>query len=446
MGQGRGSVQPDRVGVPCAYTSATKTLVKLNAFTANKVNHWLYLESNDGGSIVAGYYKIATWTDASTVILATDAGGGVDDDAAKCTQHDGTTSLPYRSVQGALDLTTRNATDGDQINVKAGTAQVNQAALTLATYGTPTAAAPLVFRGYTSAANDGGKGEINCNSVALFAVTTYDYLILVDLYIHNAGNVAAVVLDQFGFVYRCEITRGAGSPSSKALVTLGIGCVIVGCYVWSAGTNGTGIALSNRGGAAIYNHVYACTYGISYSNTELSAIIGNVIRCTETGSRGISGAGTGHTIIIGNSVYNSAAGTAQGILLSSTSAQSCAIAINNIVEGWSGAGGSGVLTNAGFAVLLGWNATYNNTTGVDPGKLYIDETANDDALGASAWVNAGTGDFDINGTVAGVTEDGYPGSFHTLSSTAPKVDKGAVQAGAGAGGRPAFGDRTGGKF
>jgi hypothetical protein len=81
-----------------AYTSATKTLVKGSAFAATKVNHWLYLESNHGGSIVAGYYKVATVTDANTVVLATDAGASVDDDAAKCTQHDGTTTLPWRSV------------------------------------------------------------------------------------------------------------------------------------------------------------------------------------------------------------------------------------------------------------------------------------------------------------------------------------------------------------
>ena len=120
-----------------AYTSATKTLVKNGAFTASKINHWLYLESNDGGSIVAGYYKIATVSSADAVILATDAGAGVDDDAAKCTQHDGTTSKPWRSIQGALDLITRDATNGDQINIKAGTEQVLAASLVLTRYGAP---------------------------------------------------------------------------------------------------------------------------------------------------------------------------------------------------------------------------------------------------------------------------------------------------------------------
>jgi hypothetical protein len=47
-------------------------------------------------------------------------------------------------------------------------------------------------------------------------------------------------------------------------------------------------------------------------------------------------------------------------------------------------------------------------------------------------VDAANGDFDINGTVAGVTEDAWPSSFPTLTNTTPKADKGAVQAGAGA--------------
>ena len=68
----------------------------------------------------------------------------------------GTVGSPWASVQHALDNITRDATNGDQINIKAGTADVLSSPLTLATYGTTSATAPLSFRGYTSAAEDGG--------------------------------------------------------------------------------------------------------------------------------------------------------------------------------------------------------------------------------------------------------------------------------------------------
>ena len=74
---------------------------------------------------------------------------------------DGSIGTPWASVQHALDSITRDATNGDQVNIKSGTADVLAATLDLTTYGTPTATAPLVLRGYTSAANDGGVGVLS---------------------------------------------------------------------------------------------------------------------------------------------------------------------------------------------------------------------------------------------------------------------------------------------
>lgn len=73
----------------------------------------------------------------------------------------GTIGDPFGDLQYALDTVTRDGTNGDRFNVKAGTAEVLTAALSLATYGTPTEAAPLVIQGYTSAAGGdaGGRGR-----------------------------------------------------------------------------------------------------------------------------------------------------------------------------------------------------------------------------------------------------------------------------------------------
>ena len=395
-----------------AYTSATKTLVKNAAFAASQVNHWLYLESNDGGSIVAGYYKIATVSDANTVILETDAGAGVDDDAAKCTQADGTTSKPWRSVQGALDLITRDATNGDQINVKAGTAQVVQAALTLARYGTPAEGAPVVIRGYTATANDGGIGEINAGGFQIGATAAITDLILIDLELHTFGNSIGIYPGARSAVINCEVHKGASTPSNKSLI---FNVATIGCYVHDAGTTGTGIGYNP---ATLYNYVKDCPIGISGGN-----VVGNlIVDCTTAGIR--SNADFGY--FNGNTVYSSTAATGKGIEIVSGNA-SCTV-LNNIIEGYSGAGGVGISAVADLA-MIGYNAFYNNTTNESLGDVYLD-LGGDQALAASPFTNPGAGDFSIKaGSLA--LEAAWPGAWYGPAATTAKADMGAVQAGAG---------------
>lgn len=418
-----------------AYTSATKTLVKANAFTASKVNHWLWLESNDGGSIVAGYYRIATWTDASTVILATDAGAGVDDDAAKCTQHDGTTTKPWRSVQGALDLTTRDSTNGDQINVKAGTAQVLAASVSAATYGTPTTAAPLVLRGYTSSADDGGEAEINTVTFQLFAATVPVATGLIDLYIYGTFTTGAiVVLGAGALVWRCRIVFTLSSGYGGALA-VGTNSTVAGSFLRNVNGSGAAQCISVGVGCKVvgcYIVTDSVTYGI-YSNAVGCVFINNVVvQNNNTGNRGAIFAAN-NTVAIGNTIYSSGASPAAGINFGSFGGDERSVILNNIVEGYSGVGGRGIYAGVTpeFPNIVFGNAVYNCTTAYDIGQAIAD---NNDTLNASPFVNAANGDFDINGTVSGVTEDGWPSAFLGLASTSPKPDKGAVQAGAGSGG------------
>lgn len=349
----------------------------------------------------------------------------------------GTIGDPYGDLQYALNTLTRNATDGDQINIKAGTAEVLAAALSLTTYGTPTAAAPLILRGYTSAANDGGVGEINCNGATMWASTGYDMIAMIDLEMHTFGNNNGVQLDDYCVMYRCEVHKGASSPTSKYLVRLDQYSIVMGCYVHDSGAYGIGISIGGMGCIVMGNHVVDCTSGISTNNATGSTIINNVIRCSETGARGIHIAGAGPINVIGNSVYNSAAGTTEGINVGQSGGNFVGVCLNNVVQGWSGTGGLGIGSDTAgiYAYLVGWNAFFNNTANYSiTGQTIINETAYDDALASAPWVNPGSGDFDVNGTIAGVTEDAWPLAFLGNASTAPKADKGAVQAGAGSGG------------
>lgn len=397
-----------------AYTDSTKTLVKAGAFAASKVNHWLYLS---GTNITTGYYKIATVTDANTVILATDAGS--DSTAVVCTQHDGTTSLPWRSVQGALDLITRDATNGDQLNVKAGTAQVSQAALALTTYGTPAEGAPLVLRGYTSAANDGGIGEIDCNG-ATFSAAGTNFFHLKDLEIHNFGNNNGVVLG-YVTVEHCEIHKGASTPSSKILYNCYGSCI--GNFIHDAGTSGVGIGANC--GKSRYNYVKDCPTGIKAP--AAGSVENNlVVDCTVAGVDCTAD----EVDVIGNTIYSSSAATGAGISAQTSGAHGHRI-LNNIIEGYSGSGGCGIKATQDIA-LLGYNAFYNNATAESLADVFID-LGGDVTLAASPFVNPATGDFSLAATST-AKEVAFPGVWYGPASTANKQDIGAVQLGAGAGG------------
>lgn len=343
----------------------------------------------------------------------------------------GTSGDPYGDLQYALNTITRNSTDGDQINVKAGTAEVLAASLTLATYGTPTEAAPLVIRGYTSTAGDGGVAEIDCNGVSFW--TNITYFVLADLKIHNGGDNHLISCSGAGgmmALYNCEVYKGASSPSSKSLFYSGWNrAVVIQCYFHDAGTSGTGVQCGSVA-AVMFSRFKNCITAIASAPSY--GIFGNVIS-VPAGGTGIVNT-QDLAIVAGNSIY-AAASTGIGIDLGSASTSGWGVAINNVIEGFSGTGGKAI-RDAGDALLLHSNAYYNNATNESTVEVYI--SANNDTTAASPFTAASSNDFTINGTVAGVTEDAFPASNFGTN----KADKGALQAGAGtgsSGGGPVFG-------
>jgi len=406
-----------------AYTSATKLLLATGAFVGNQVNHWLYLSDNGSNTIYDGYYKIAAISGTSTVWLSTDAGSGTNSTDVVCNMASGTVSLPWRSVQGALDLITRDATNGNQVNIKAGTAQVNQASLTLATYGTPAAATPLILRGYTTVANDRGMCEINCNGVAMWAATTYDYLQLMDCQIHNFGNNNGVVLDQHCLAFHCNIHKGASTPTSKSLLSISHYSRAIGNYIHDAGTTGIGITSGGDGNLIYGNYFADCSTGIFVAG--YGHVIYNIVyNCTVYGI-----SLSQDNFAIGNSISATSAATGRGIV--STSDNN--VILNNIIQGFSGTGGIGINTTKHLSIL-GYNTFYNNATNETLGDVIAD-LGNDVALSVSPFTDAASEDFSLSTANAGAAIDGaYPGAFYGPASTTDHADIGAVQNGAGSGG------------
>lgn len=427
-----------------SFANATLTLTKAGAFAAASVGHWLYLDDNGSGEVTTGYYRITDVTGApNAVVLHADIRSGANDPTdVKCTQHDGTTTKPYRSIQGACDLLTRNITDGNQINLKAGTAQVNAAAIDLDEViagGAMTRFAPLCIRGYTATADDGGIGEIDCGGATMFAATSYDYVMLADLEIHTFGDTDGVVLDTYDIVYHCEIHKGASTPSTKALLKVSANAVVMGCNIHDPGASGyclytTGVQALTAGN---YIRTGSDAGASGIYNAAVSVIERNVVLCGATGAYGIRSIGGMGVHIKENAVYNTTAGTTNGILLGSGSSdREGGVVINNIVVGWSGAGGIGIYGQYN-AWIIGYNAFYNNTTNLTiSDQKWIDLTANDITLAADPFVDAANGDFSL--TVAAKTALrglGWPAAFlGAHANTDGHITIGAIQYGEAEGG------------
>ena len=348
----------------------------------------------------------------------------------------GTThATAYKTPQFALNdigaTHGRDAVLGDQINIcdtAVEGANVLAASLTLATYGVPAMGAPLILRGYTAVANDGGRGEIDCGGFTMWNVATYDYVNCIDLELHTFGDNYGIVLDQGFALINCEIHRGASIPANKFLVFSNQG-LIAGCYVHDAGalpsSSGQGIY---AGSGIIYcfnNFIENCLSSL-YANNHW-VILGNIIYANAAGATGLTANGN-NILCSGNIVYNAAAGTGFGISAPGGFRYSGEY-YNNIVAGFSGAGGRGMEVG-GKATMMGYNAFYNNTTNVNvAGEIWNDQRAHDVALAADPFTNAAGGDFSLTAAAqALLRSEGWPESY-LGAATDPHITIGVVQYG-----------------
>lgn len=351
----------------------------------------------------------------------------VDPGAGNDTTGDGAIGTPWKTVQHALDTITRNATDGDRINVKAGTADTLGAALSLATYGTPGLVTPLTIQGYTSVAGDGGIGEIN-GAGSYGIISTTAVVMFADMKLGNCGSTAVLVIGNYSQVHNCEIHTSSGFA-----IDPGTHVQIIGN--WFHDITAATTVDANSSTAICFNNfnVAAKTTVVALGSSYMSAFVGNTIYVAgaDTSVIGVHIVSYG-TLVIFNTIISSNANTGRGIYAQYGNG----FIANNIIQGWSGAGGDGLEMAAPTGSTLAANAYYNNTAPETDNTTakwhYVAKAAT--ALGATPFIDAANGDFDINGTIVGVTEAAYPTAYRGLASTSPKADVGAVQAGAGSSG------------
>lgn len=345
------------------------------------------------------------------------------DPAINANSGTGTIGDPFGDLQYAFNTITRSTTVGDQINVKAGTAETRTTSFTLATYGSPTC---LIIRGYTSAANDGGIGEItfNANNANLFASAPANTQ-FIDMKVGN--NVGGDFnLGSQGLFLGCELHTSSGAISSSVMFSKILEVGVTNQFTISASA---GFVIGN-----FIKHSKACR--AIQASGQGAIICENVISLNNTSSNAVGiyqqiSAAMSPGVIKNNTIYNAAAGTGCGIDMDSRVTNQSLI-INNIIEGFSGTGGTAIKINASNTRNAGviranrWFNCANGYAGTDA------HTATDNsALASSPFASPSTDDFRVSSAVAGI---GWPPAYYGSSVLLQYLDLGALQRQATGGG------------
>jgi len=306
----------------------------------------------------------------------------------------GTIGDPYGDLQHALDSVTRNTTDGDRFNIKAGTNEGLSAALSLVLYGTPAFTAPLLFQGYTAAQGDGGQGLIDCNANTVITnagtcINWYD----IEMYDGPAAG-ALLSLAQYSSVIRCYIHDSNGHGIDAASNNT----AIVGTRFEDLGDGTHDMLIASVANCRIFGNYFkqggARTCRTAITTTNNTSVVQNNIISVDGASNGIDLGSQFHQLITGNTIL-SGGGSGSGVVLSGTNSIIANILINNYVEGFSGAGGVGFdfPTDSGGGGVYGQNAAYNNTINYDVNSEHYLALGDNEVLTSSGLTKSGLDTF-----------------------------------------------------
>ena len=347
----------------------------------------------------------------------------------------GTIGSPYGDLQYALNQVGtspgRDATHGDQFNVKAGTDEILAAILSFATYGVPTMAAPCIIRGYASAANDGdfeagtGIGGIDGNN-GNFSISSTNYVYYVHMRLHNTGTVNLLAVAVPMRVLFCELDTAANGSATN------ISDKVIGCHLHDISGN-TWRGVTFLGNFVDNTQTGKMTGDLYDTGIAGSACMRNIFVVDSAFSTHAISIGDDNCRASGNSIFATGAATGTGISFD-VNRENLELQ-NNLIEGFIGAGGKGidgVSRSEGYLVFTN-NGVRNCSTPYANAADAIYESDNE-TLGASPFAKSGAITFANRFTYFAPVDTGnvHGGGFPVGS----RVDKGAVQHADPAGGGP----------
>ena len=327
---------------------------------------------------------------------------------------------PYKTVQFALDNTTRDATDGDRFNVKAGSADVLSSKLVLTTYGSPSTAAPCIFQGYTTTALDGGIGDIDGNGSGVFENNSKNAIHVIDMLMHNCGSSRI-----FRGGFDCLFLRSEfhTTTSLSAALQGATRSTAIDCYVH--GFRGTGITTDNGITAWCFIDKSDTTRNEAAIQTSGQGFIHhNIIRLSGSGNIAFGIRVEGSAVFVYNNSIWSNAGSAAGVNIGIANSGHIA---NNLIEGFSASGGTGITsTSISNGVIIYSNSINDCATALSLGHDEFSPFGGNETLSASPFTDAPNNDFTPVDT--GDVLTGYSGQFPGPSGTpATFAARGAVE-------------------
>ncbi len=313
----------------------------------------------------------------------------------------GTVGDPYGDLEYCLEQEDWDNTNGIRVNIKAGTDEIIAAKLETAMADVagdkddawvPIEAAPLTFQGYTAVAGDeppfGSQGGIDggAGNFGIMPDAVHDYVHFIDLHCHNTGTAAIFDLDNFCAIIRCELDNSTHAVS----VGLDNGGLLLESYVHNL-SGQVNLAVASAAFNRFENGANKFTIALSlpslgwaYRNTfKLSDASDGILLSQDSNA-------------VNNSIWSDA-GTGQGV--QGVAATIAGMVINNLTEGFSGAGGVGYDFSPAQVGLkyYGGNGAYDNATDYAAPSDYVIHllggAVSNEVLTASPFVDAANGDF-----------------------------------------------------
>ncbi len=313
------TAQATNTNITCTAGSTTVTSAAA-PFTRMMVGNIIHFTALTGTGAITGWYEIATFTDASNVVLDRTPTNGVNNITAGTFYVGGAGRF-----NGLEDAFLEMIPAASTVWMKSGAYTVSAAVAVISTNSTATLPSNII--GYTSIRSDTCNGSSrpvitasSGNSVAFGACQN-----LINLNFIAAAATGTQMGGQTRAV-NCKFTN-VSPTAARVGVTVSTDCVVVSCEVVSQ--NGTAVSLGTRGKVmGSYIHDSANGVGTVVSG---ALVIDNIIECCDTAGVVINTT-SGSALIVGNTIYGREAKIGIGIsFLSATCPAN--IIINNILYG-----------------------------------------------------------------------------------------------------------------
>lgn len=416
-----------------AVTDGTTTITSATAsFGTDVVGNVLYIT---GGTapITAGWYEIASRTSATAIVV---------DRSTGLTAGTGAT-LNIGGALATLGTVAPIAVGSNKIFVQASAGFSTTATITFAQSVTPDKTTPFTrLIGYTTVRTDAGKATLTLSTnTGLTAILSSGNGFSVENFSVNCaslGTSTGINLNgggQYGRVRNCKVanftTAGIVFRGSTQSV---VDCEVTGGTAAATAAMNCATAAGATGVLRNWVHDNACP-GLVATVGQPGSIIWNLF----TNNTGASSDGVRinfGSVIVNNVFYKNGR---DGLRQNDGNTVIGTLVRNNIFAQNSGYG-MNAQSGAGTPADLGWdgNAYFSNTsgarnnldsiTGIDAISPYTNTL--DVTLTGDPFTNAAADDYSLNNTAgagAACRATGTPGAFPVGSTTAGKLDIGAVQ-------------------